>query len=172
MPIGMRIQVDPGGVESALKGLKKALKDLGPVRRDFAGRMEASVEDNFRAGGRPTRWKPSIRAERKGGKTLIKTARLKNSITSRVRGEYIIIGSNVSYAKAHQKGVDAQVTQRVRAHRRKPKNRRAHLVKAHTRRMHLRIPARPFLAVQPADKRYLLRIVKQHLNRVVRGQRG
>ena len=163
MPVGMQLIVRPGQVLKHVRGMHKAMHNLGPVRRDFAGRMESSVEQNFRSSGRPIPWQPSIRALTSGGKTLIKTARLKNSITSRVRGEHVVIGSNVSYARAHQKGVDKTVTQRVRAHRRNPKNRRAHQVRAHTRRMRLRLVARPFLLVQQSDRAYLRKRIRQHL---------
>ena len=65
----------------------------------------ASIDANFASGGRPVRWRPSIRAVQTGGQTLIKTGTLRNSFTSTLLGtRSVAIGSDVRYAHAHHAG--------------------------------------------------------------------
>ena len=51
-----------------------------------------------------TKWKPSIRTQLTGGKTLFESGRLKNSIAVQVNGNQIKIGSALKYANIHQYG--------------------------------------------------------------------
>lgn len=142
---------------------EKALKECGL-------HLLRSIARNFKAGGRPVRWRPSGRALREGGKTLIDTARLKNSISMRVLGKILRVGTNVKYARIHQLGgkLDKNVT--VKQHYRyitqafgKPIEGRKVLVRQHQRQMDMYIPARPFLKAQPADLRIMRRIVAEYV---------
>ncbi|MDR1398107.1 MAG: phage virion morphogenesis protein [Desulfarculales bacterium] len=63
-----------------------------------------------------------------GGKTLTDTARLRNSITSEVNGDSVLVGSNVKYARIHQLGGMAG--------------------KGHK----ITIPARPYLGISKEDR--------------------
>ncbi len=171
--IRMRTIVDSSPARGLMHGIKLGVRDLDRVRRDFAEYMVGSTKRNFLAGGRPRRWKPSQRALREGGQTLIKTGRLKNSITGRVRGATVLVGTNVRYGAAHQLGVNRTVIQRVRAHpRRTPDG--VTIVRAHTRRMHLHLPKRPFLVLLREDRRYLTRSLLRHFARAknLRGRMG
>lgn len=164
MPVRMAVNVDGRAARRALGGLKGKLTNLDPVRHDFGEYMVGSVKRTFAAGGRPRKWKPSLRALATGGKTLIQTARLKNSITSKVRAKDVLVGTNVAYGAAHQFGVDKRVVQQVRAHARRTKGGGYALVKAHRRRRRLRLAKRPFLKVQREDQRYLNRRLLRHFD--------
>jgi len=98
-------------------------RDLTPAFEQIGDLLVASVEENFRASGRPAGWRPSKRAERHGGKTLVDTARLKNSITKSAEPARVRVGTNVKYAAVHQfgaaKGSFGTFTYRVREHQRK-----------------------------------------------------
>lgn len=160
----MYMQVNLSGkARKVLHATKARAKELDSLRRDIAEYMVTSVKRNFEAGGRPRKWVPSRRAATTGGKTLIKTARLKNSISGRVRGDSALVGTNVAYAGAHQKGVKALVTQRVRAHFRRTRRGGFSAVRPHTRRMPINIPARRFLLIQREDRRYINRKTLRHL---------
>ena len=50
-------------LEGRLSKPEKALKEFGLV-------LLRSIAKTFKAGGRPVRWKPSLRARREGGKTF------------------------------------------------------------------------------------------------------
>ncbi len=83
----MQLRITPRNVEQVsaeLRDLARRVEDIRPVLAEFGIHMIRSVEQTFQAGGRPTAWPPSIRAMTRGGKTLIKTARLKNSIVAAV----------------------------------------------------------------------------------------
>lgn len=164
MPLAMAVKVDAQRAASILRGLKIKSKDLDPVRRDFAEYMVTSTKKTFAAGGRPQKWTPSNRARTKGGKTLIKTGRLRSSITGRVRGNDILVGTNVAYAAAHQFGTRRTVSQSVKAHARRTKDGGISAVRAHTRRMRINLPRRRFLAVLREDKKYLHNRILKHFN--------
>ena len=50
------------------------------------------------------RWKTSIRAAQEGGKTLIQSAQLRNSIHDKSDASGFAVGTNVKYAATHQFG--------------------------------------------------------------------
>jgi len=153
-------------MKAALKGLstrltrpQKALKECGLV-------LLRSVAKTFKAGGRPVRWKPSNRAQFSGGKTLIDTARLMRSITMKVTGKTLKVGTNVKYAAMHQLG--GKVAGRTIF----PK--RAKALRWIDRAGNVRfakkvtipgftMPARPFLVIQDADWRVFGRIFGDHI---------
>lgn len=150
-------------IERRLSRPEKALEDCGLV-------LLRSIAQNFKAGGRPMRWHPSKRALREGGKTLIDTARLMRSISMRVLGKMLTVGTNVVYGAIHQLGrkLDKNVT--IKAHYRyitqafgREIPGRKVLVRQHQRQQDAYIPARPFLKVQDADLRVMRRIVADYV---------
>jgi phage gpG-like protein len=150
--------------ERRLEKPEKALKDCGLV-------LLRSIAKNFKAGGRPVRWHPSKRALATKGQTLVKTARLKNSITMTVLGKILRVGTNVKYAAIHQLGGRIRGNFTVKKHWRymdqafgKPIPARSVMVRQHTRAVDTYIPARPFLKVQDADMRIMRRIVADYVS--------
>ena len=174
MPVTLKInQRNIEEVSRDLKALVRRVSDLRPVLAEFGVHMVRSVEQTFQAGGRPAPWPPSIRALRQGGKTLIKTARLKNSIVASVTGPRTLrLGTNVVYAAVHQLGfagnmtVPEHVRRVTRAFGRRLKTPTYATVRQHQRLV--RIPARPFLVAQDED----LTVLQGMLERHVEGQRA
>ncbi len=162
MPVAMSITHDLGRAQSWLRGLELKTKDLRPVLMVFGEYMVTNTKTTFAIGGRPRKWKPSLRALATGGKTLIKSGRLRSSITKTVRGGSVFVGTNVVYGGAHQFGVRKTVQQSVRSHTRRTRSGATTTVKAHTRRMRMNLPARPFLKMSLRSKRYLNRLLGQH----------
>jgi len=84
-------------------------------------------------------WKPSQRAEREGGQTLVDSARLKNSITYEASPQMVVIGVNAVYARIHQLGGQAG---------------RGHKVT---------IPARPYIYITDEDRAEIKAMAVEHL---------
>ena len=142
---------------------QQALKECGLV-------LLRSISKNFKQGGRPVKWKKSARARLTGDKTLIDTARLKNSITMDVSGNILTVGTNVKYARIHELGGSIRKNATIKEHWRyirfafgKPITGRRVLVKAHQRKMNITMPARPFLVIQDTDWRVFKRIFEDYL---------
>lgn len=145
-------------ISRELRELAGRCANLTPAFKAIGELLRSSIRQNFRSGGRPTRWKVSARAKAQRGQTLRDTNRLYNSLTVKPGRDQVIVGTNVAYAAAHHFGVDKTVSQRVRAFTRrisqafgKPIEPKAVTVKAHTRQMKLNLPPRPFMLVQDED---------------------
>lgn len=161
------------------------LMDFKPLLLKIAQRISTSISQNFREGGRPNRWKPSKRTKtaRKSktdkktryGKTLVNTGTLQNSINTQITNDSIIIGTGVIYARTHQFGDNKTYNQSIKGHTRtinqafgrsltKPITVN---VRSHSRNIQRNIPARPFLMIQEADKKWIksqiVNFLKQHL---------
>lgn len=100
-------------LERLLNQLEKNANNLKPALLDIADELLDSVEENFEREGRPP-WQ-DIKEEtkkRRGkegkwpGKILQMDGALAASVTSRVQGDSIFIGSNKEYAMIHQRGGD------------------------------------------------------------------
>lgn len=86
-----------------------ALTNFNPadVGRNIAERLRTETILRFQKGESPKgeKWPPSKRALAKGGQTLVDTAALRNSITSRVNPEGIQLGPGpLPHAAIHQFG--------------------------------------------------------------------
>lgn len=167
--IALKTSIDDTKFKRSLRNLAARIADPGPALEQIGLVLIRSVGQNFKAGGRPVRWEKSQRARRESGQTLIDTARLKNSITKKVTGKTLRVGTNVKYAAIHQLGGRISKNAVVRRHWRilrqafgRPVAPRRVLVKSHHRQMNIRIPARPFLMIQDGDWRYIKRILSEH----------
>lgn len=97
-------------------------------------------------------WKPRKRKDR--GSLMARTGRLKRSIRRLSYGTaYVIIGTDVPYAKAHNEGKHIEQVVTVRSYKRKasvatrvrkPSKKRVR-VRSHQRRMNTKLPQRKFL---------------------------
>jgi phage gpG-like protein len=154
---GITLRKTRDEVTGHLKGQEQRLRNLRPVMRVVGEIVTTSIRKNFAVGGRPKRWKPSARARREGGQTLVDTARLKNSIhPGRITARSVRVGTDVVYAAAHHFGFTGTV--RIPAHRRvitqafgkRLATPRVVQVRAHTARR--TIPAREFMLLQPEDE--------------------
>lgn len=120
--------------------------------------------DSFKRGGfidkKFIRWQP-----RKDGDSsraiLVKSGRLRRSLSLKVRGNVVEISTSVPYAQIHNEGGRVQTTQNVRAHTRKTK-RGASAVRAHTRRVSFTMPKRQFMGKSDfANRRIILNLERQ-----------
>lgn len=159
-----------------LEGLDLRTRDLTPVMQDFAGYMRGSVQKNFDAQGRPTRWAPlkassmaSWMGSRKSWRTktgnmskkgqaalagrliLTDTSRLRNSINFQALARGVEGSTNVKYAAIHHLGGQ------TKAHEIRPRTKKAlawpggaYPVKL-VKHPGSKIPARPFLMFQDED---------------------
>ncbi len=75
-------------------------------------------------------------------KILTKTGHLRGRIVYKVGRGFVAIGTNVVYGRVHQEGADFSIV---------------------SRRARIRIPARPYLGANAADRREFTAIVKDHL---------
>ncbi|GEC88597.1 MULTISPECIES: phage virion morphogenesis protein [Brevibacillus] len=91
------------------------------INKKIGSAMVDSTRDRFKTGTAPdgTPWPKSKRAEREGGKTLVRKARLRNSITFRATPRQVEWGTNVPYAKTHNNGEE------IREHVVRAKNKRS-----------------------------------------------
>lgn len=100
-------------VATLIKAFSDKAKDLSPVGPEVTEIALASIDQNFRLGGRfgagplgggAQKWTPSRRAKEQGGKTLVDTARLASSIQARFAGNTLTVGTNLIYARIHDEG--------------------------------------------------------------------
>lgn len=111
--------------------------------------MLGSIERNFKAGGRPAKWKPlaasTVRQRRRGGgsggvKVLVDTAALKNSMSMRVRATETEVGTNMVQAKRQHFGYPGGKG-----------------------RGHSKTPARPYMLFQNEDTDAIGKIFSRHV---------
>lgn len=124
------VSLNWGGLDKCVDKAVKQLADHRPILKEVGEAMVSSTMQRFEEGKGPdgTPWEPSARAwqqglghsarkataKRKGrrfkadsgsfGKTLVDTARLRNSISAAVTADDVLWGTNLVYARIHQKG--------------------------------------------------------------------
>ncbi|MDY0187803.1 MAG: phage virion morphogenesis protein [Syntrophus sp. (in: bacteria)] len=161
MPVQLEMKIEDREVAILLQGLERRIEDRRPAMREIGEIIRESCMRNFREQRGPggERWKPSRRAASQGGKTLIDTAVLRNSIHVDAMSDQVRVGTPVEYAGVHQFGAAAGSfgtrVVNVRSHTRGgwgggvPS-----YVSAHRRVVKLPwgdIPARPFLGIRDED---------------------
>ena len=100
------IDVDDDLVTRAFDGLIRELGDPADILDEIGSYLVTATDLRFEAerDASGTPWKPSERAKATGGKTLQLSGRLRRSITHRVTGGTVEVGTNVIYAAPHQFG--------------------------------------------------------------------
>lgn len=162
----------------ALGRLEAAMQDFTPVMADIASMMEQEIRHRFETATAPdgSAWKPSQRAARDGGKTLIDKTVLLSSISAAWDATSATAGTNVEYGAYHQLGVQKMVP--VKAHSRTVTSLFGRVlasavqqdVKAHSRQMNM--PAREFLGFGEAERREIPLILGDHLRAAFAGNRA
>ncbi len=156
------VTADDREVKNMLSRLSSRMADTTPVMRIIGEIVRASVERNFAAEGRPA-WKKSHRAAADGGQTLSLTGRLRRSITVAAGKGWAAVGTNVAYAAVHQFGGQS------RPHIIEPKSKKAlrtpYGIFRRVRHPGSKIPARPFLMVQPEDWAEIRATINDYLTR-------
>jgi len=91
-------------VIAALEDARRHGRDLTRAFEPVGEAAINSIVANFEEGGRPEPWKPSRRAQREGGKTLIKDGILVGSFTSDAFPNRAEVWTNVPYAAIMHEG--------------------------------------------------------------------
>ena len=171
-------------VKALLKKAGDKAKDLRIPLKRCGILMLISIDKNFRAEGRPTRWAPLSpmtlamrRKEGKGAKILQDTGHGKGSIVYEVvSNQKVQIGTNLGYMKIHQEGGSIKIPARdiypVKA-------RVLHWVDpgtgedifamhVHQKARTVKIPQRKFLLFQEDDKKNIVNIFTEYLEEITR----
>lgn len=149
-----------------MQRLFKAMQQMGanpePLLRDIAFLGENSTRERFRSQTGPDgqRWKPSLRAQLFGGKTLTKDGHLGDSITSTADRTTAAWGTNRIYAAIHQFGGEIKA--------KAAGGLRFKIGERWTTKRQVTLPARPFLGVSAEDEQDILDLVSDHLSNLVR----
>lgn len=135
------VKVDDAQVLSTLQRLRAFGANPAPAMRDIATIGENSTRLRFRTETGPDgkKWKPSLRVQLRGGKTLTKDGHLSGSVSSNYSREYAEWGVNRIYAAIHQFGGRAG------------------------RGLRLQIVARPYLGVSNDDQRDILDALQRRI---------
>lgn len=141
----IEVNISKGSVIADFK--QRILKGIQTrnLMRKITGDLKSATDKNFERQGRPMRWKAlapiTLEAREKMGKLgkmLQVTGHLKNSITERFNNNTSIVGTNLKYARIHQKGGQAG------------------------RNLKVKIPARPFIKLLRQEKRVILNRIEKH----------
>ena len=171
-------------VKALLKRAGKKAKDLKVPLKRCGILMLRSIDKNFRAEGRPTRWAPlspmTIAMRRKKGrraKILQDTGMGKGSITYEViSNQKVQIGTRRDYMKIHQEGGSIRIPARdiypVKAralHWVDPKTGEdVFAMHVHQDERMAKIPQRKFLLFQEDDKKNIVNIFTEYLEEITR----
>lgn len=146
--ISIRVDGDASKLLARMKGFSNI--DKKSLNEALAEGSRESTLERFKRSRDPSgkRWKTSIRAAQSGGKTLIDTAQLRNSIKSAVDETGFAVGTNVIHAATHQLG-DPKRTIRAKTARGLRFRVNGHFVTK--QQVEVSIPARPFLGISDDD---------------------
>jgi phage virion morphogenesis protein len=138
------VSINWGGLDKAVEGAASKLADTKKLMTTIGAAMKNQTIARFRKSEGPDgeAWKPSARAKRENGKTLLNTGRLgggKDSLSMSVTPAEVHVGSNVVYSRIHQLGGKAG---------------RGHKVN---------IPARPYLGINEEDREEIADLIREHI---------
>lgn len=163
--VGIRLT----GLDRARGAVTRALRQTEHPRVLYdaiGGSLVASTQQRFLRGIGPdgSPWPPSVRALAEGGKTLIDTARLMQSVTADASDAAVEVGSNAVYAAIHQLGgvIQQGARQQVIHFKRNARTGRTRFARANKKATYaqkvevgprsINMPARPFLGVDDRDE--------------------
>lgn len=140
-----------GDTDELLKRLNRLSQlEIRGALNSIAEGLRTSTVERFTEEKSPEgkKWKPSIRAQEEGGKTLTKTSRLKTSIRSEVSDRGLAVGTNDIRAATHQFGDERTI---------RAKNKQYLTFKIggqwkNVTFVKVNIPARPFLGISKEDE--------------------
>lgn len=163
MAVSIRITDNLPQVQRLFQEIRRLGGNPEPLLQDIAFLGESSTRARFRnqTGPDGSRWKPSLRTQLSGGKTLTRDGHLGDSISSYVNEKSAVWGVNRIYAAIHQFGgtIRAKGAGRLRFNIPGLGWRSARQVQ---------IPARPYLGLSDADRQDILDLVGEHLGNLIR----
>ncbi len=138
--------------------------DRRSINAALAEGIRESTLERFREGKAPNgrEWKTSIRAAQEGGRTLIQTGQLRNSIHARSDASGFAVGTNVKYAATHQFGEPGRT---IRARKKKALHFQIGGKWIIRKQVHITIPARPFLGLSDEDMQEMKATVEEFIGR-------
>ncbi|MEE6129086.1 phage virion morphogenesis protein [Chryseobacterium arthrosphaerae] len=152
--------------------LNRCIGQVGVIAVNFS--KERFVQKNWINRTREP-WQPRKRPAR--GSILVRSARLKRSIRKISQGSYYVyIGTDVPYAQIHNEGGQINKTVNVKAFTRQTSGNRTRSrrgtqnVRAHTRRMNIRMPKRQFLGDSAVLNRRIERFISRELDNEINRQ--
>lgn len=130
---------------------------LGEVARE-------STLERFKRSTAPDgrKWRTSIRAAAEGGKTLIQTSQLRNSIRVKSDATGFAVGTNAKHATTHQFGESGRT---IRAKRAKALRFQVDGKWISKKQVRVTIPARPFLGLSDDDMQEMKATVEEFISR-------
>lgn len=158
------ISVDDAEVRGALQRLLALGQNASPAMREVAALGKTATRLRFRAERGPDgqRWKPSLRAQLVGGRTLTKDRHLAGSINASSGANFAEWGVNRIYAAIHQFGGVIRAKSAGGLKFRIPGGGFA-VVKA------VRMPARPYLGVNEDDRANILDVFQRRIGSATGG---
>ena len=138
--------------------------DRRSINAALAQGVRESTLERFRQGKSPDgrRGKSSKRAILEGGKTLVKTAQLRNSIHARSDASGFAVGTNAKHAATHQFGEPGRI---IRARRKKVLRFQYNGKWVSKKQVRVKIPARPFLGLSDEDMQEMKATVEDFIGR-------
>ena len=138
--------------------------DRRSINAALAQGVRESTLERFRQSKGPDgrRWKSSKRAILEGGKTLVKTAQLRNSIHARSDASGFAVGTNAKHAATHQFGEPGRT---IRARRKKVLRFQYNGKWVSKKQVRVKIPARPFLGLSDEDMQEMNATVEDFIGR-------
>ena len=138
--------------------------DRKRINAALAEGVRESTLERFKQSRDPDgrRWKTSIRARQEGGRTLIQTAQLRNSIQARSDASGFAVGTNVKHAATHPFGEPGRT---IRARRKKALRFQVGGKWISKKQVRIVIPARPFLGLSDEDMQELKAAVEDFIGR-------
>jgi phage gpG-like protein len=160
----IELRINDREVEVTLRRMLARSQDPEPAMAGISMRMLGAVEDNFRAEGRPTRWKPlrsstvaARAAAGRAGKILQRTGHMARSVTPFHSRAIAGVGTNVPYAAAMNNG--------SKPHLIKPKTKKALKFNGRFAKKvnHPGTPPREFMVMTERDRGDMLEIMAAHI---------
>lgn len=154
------IVIDLANEQGVLGQLGEAARRLdhpAPMYDLIGAALAVSTQQRFERGVDPTGnpWPPSIRALTEGGRTLIDSGVLRNSITHQADDQGVAVGTNVPYAAPNFFGADIY-----------PKSAAALVFTIGGRKVfsqHVHLPARQALGIDADDELEISEIVSEYV---------
>lgn len=150
----------------AFRRLQQLAADPRLLMAEIGQTLVTNRQLRFETGTGPDRkpWKPSLRAQRGKGQTLIDRGLLRESVVRQpvVSGNSVTLSSNLRYAAVHEFGATIRPVRAKALRFALPGGGFATVKQAV-------IPARPFMAFDRDDAEDVLATVRAHIDRLSRG---
>lgn len=139
--ISLHAEIEDRSIRAKLTALIALGRNPADAMRDIATYGQDSTRERFRLqiGPDGNRWKPSLRVQLQGGKTLTRDGHMASSLTSRSGSNFAEWGTNRIYAAIHQLGGNAG------------------------RGLRSKIVSRPYLGVNNEDASEILNILRARI---------